>query len=121
MKSHLFPAVALCAALACTFAFSSGCASSPDAAATVSSMDGFGVEVAKVKDSVDRSLASLDKLVASQGADIHADFDAYSKSVAALDKQANVVRKRAEEMKSKGDEFFKEWETPKGMTPERRA
>jgi hypothetical protein len=32
-----------------------------------------------------------------------------------------VVRKRADEMKSKGDEFFKDWEAPKSMTPERRA
>ena len=113
--------VATCIVLAGAFVVSPGCASSPDAKETVDSMGKFGLEVAKVKDSIDHSLKSLETVVASQPADINANVSAYGKSVAALDKQAKVVRERAEEMRSKGDEFFKEWEPPKNVTPERRA
>jgi outer membrane murein-binding lipoprotein Lpp len=84
-------------------------------------MGSFGVDVAKVKDSIDNSIKALETVVGSQPGDINANVDAYSKSVNALDGQAKVVRTRAEEMKSQGDEFFKEWEPPKSVSKERRA
>jgi hypothetical protein len=111
----------MCAVIAGAFAVSPGCASSPpDAEATVDSMGAFGVQVAKVKDSIDSTVKALEAVVGSQPADINANVKAYSKAVAALDGQANVVRARAEEMKAKGNEFFKEWEAPASVTPERR-
>jgi hypothetical protein len=121
MTLHFFRCMALCVAAAGALAFSPGCASSPDAEATVGSMSTFGVEVAKVKDSIDGTLKALEVVVGTQPSDIKANFDAYSNSVKALDKQANVVRQRAIEMKAMGDEFFKEWEAPATVTPERRA
>jgi len=114
--------MATCVVIAGSFAVAPGCASnSPDAKSTVDSMGKFGLEMAKVKDAIDPALAALETVVASQPSDIKAHVDAYGKSVANLDQQANVVRKRAEEMKSQGDRFFKEWEPPKNVTPERRA
>jgi hypothetical protein len=113
--------MAICAVAAGVFAFTSGCKSSPDAGETVESMDTFGVEVVKVKDAIDHTLKSLDTLVATQPSDIRANFESYSSSVAALDHQANVVRERADEMKKMGDDFFKEWEAPEHMSPDRRA
>jgi hypothetical protein len=112
--------VALCFAAVAAFAIPSGCSSTPDAKETVDSMGNFGHEVAKVKDSLDSALAALDGVIGSQPADISANMTVYSKTVSALDAQSKVVKSRAEEMKSKGDEFFKEWE-PVGMTPERRS
>jgi hypothetical protein len=113
--------MAICVVAAGAFAFSSGCASSPEAGETVASMDTFGVEVVKVKDSIDHTLKSLDSLVATQPSDIRANFDAFSSSVTGLDHQANVVRERAEEMKKMGDGFFKEWEATENVSPDRRA
>jgi hypothetical protein len=113
--------VAMFVVVAGAFAVSPGCASSPDAGSTVHSMGEFGLEVAKVKDSIDRTVASLETVVASQPADIVTNVEAYGKTVKSLDGQAKVVRGRAEEMKAKGDEFFKEWEAPANVTPERRA
>ena len=122
MMRLCFPqSVAMLVVLAGAFAVSPGCASSPDAQSTVHSMGEFGSEVAKVKDSIDRTLASLDTVVASQPADIVANVEAYGKSVKSLDGLAKVVKGRAEEMKSKGDEYFKAWEAPADVTPERRA
>ena len=120
MNPRFLRSVAICVAAAGAFDLSSGCASSPDAKETVATMDTFGVQVAKAKDSIDGTLKALDAVVASPAGDIKVNFEAYTKSVAALDKQANVVRKHAEEMKAMGDEFFKEWE-PEKVSPERRA
>lgn len=122
MVCRRFPRlVALSLAVVCAVATHSGCASSPDAKETVDSMGDFGHEVAKVKDSLDSALNALDAVVASQPAEISANVTMYSKTVSALDAQSKVVKSRAEEMRSKGDEFFKEWEAPEGMSPERRA
>jgi hypothetical protein len=106
--------------LAGAFAVSPGCSSSPDAKETVDSMGDFGLEVAKVKDSIDNTTRALETVAGSQPGDINANVEAYSKSVVALDKQAKVVRSRAEEMRSKGDEFFKEWE-PENVSADRRV
>lgn len=84
-------------------------------------MGSFGVEIAKVKDSIDGALRSLETVVGSQPGEINANVSAYGKSVAALEKQSQVVRKRAEEMRSMGDEFFEEWEPSESVSPERRA
>jgi len=121
MNSHLFRSMAFCAVAACAFAATSGCATSADVRATEASMDAFGVEIATVKDSIDGAVHSLETLVGAQASEIRANFDAYTKSLQALDRQARVVRKRAEEMKANGDAFFKDWEQPESVTPERRA
>jgi hypothetical protein len=121
MCRRFSPLIAMCVVVAGAFTVPSGCSSSPSAKETVDSMGNFGLEVAKVKDSIDHSLSALETVVASQPAEINANLTAYSKAVTALDSQAKVVRKRAEEMKSMGDEFFKEWEAPESMSAERRA
>jgi hypothetical protein len=113
--------IAICIAAAGVLAYSPGCKSSPDAKATVGSMSAFGVEVAKIKDSIDGTLAALEGVAATKPADIQANYETYSKSVQALDKQAAVVRRRADEMKAMGNDFFKDWETPDSMSSERRA
>jgi hypothetical protein len=113
--------VALCFAVVGAIAIPSSCSSTPDAKETVDSMGNFGHEVAKVKDSLDSALTALDAVVASKPADISGNVTMYSKTVSALDAQSKVVKSRAEEMKSKGDEFFKDWEAPESMTAERRA
>ncbi len=121
MTVRFFHSMAACIVVAGAFAVSPGCASNADARATVDNMGTFGVDIAKVKTSIDGTVKALEAVVATQPSDIKANFDAYASSVKALDKQANVVRKRADEMKATGDEFFKEWEAPASVSPERRA
>jgi hypothetical protein len=112
---------ATCVVLAGAYAVSPGCSSGPDTKSTVDSMNTFALEVAKAKDTIDSTVTALGTVVASQPDAIKANADAYAKAVAALDEQAKVVRGRSDEMKAKGDEFFKDWEAPATVTPERRA
>ena len=121
MNLSFVRSMAIWIAAAGAFTVPFGCASTPEASETVESMNAFGLQVAKVKDSIDHTLTALDDVVGTEASEIRTNFEAYSKSVAALDKQAEVVSKRAEEMQTMGDEFFEEWETPENMTPERRS
>ena len=114
--------MAVCGVLgAAALSGSAGCSSGPDAQATVDSMGTFGLETAKVKDSIDDTIRALDVLSRAEASDIKVGFDAYAKSLVALDDQAKVVRGHAEEMKASGDAFFKEREASATVSPERRA
>ena len=75
--------LAMCVIIAGAFGASPGCAG-PDTKETVDSMSNFGLEVAKVKDSIDNAIKTLENVVASQPADINANVTAYSNNVAAL-------------------------------------
>lgn len=121
-RSAILSSVVSCL-VAAVLAATVGCSSGPDTAGTVDSMGTFGIETAKVNDGIDQALRSLEELVGTQGDDLKTPFAAYSKSLADLEKQAEVVRERSDEMKAKGDEFFKEWEADASATvdPDRRA
>jgi predicted nucleic acid-binding Zn-ribbon protein len=108
-------------ALAGALAVSIGCSSGPDTKGTVDSMGAFGIEFAKVKDSIDDAVKSLERVVNTQPTELKNNFEAYRKSVKDLEDQSQVVKARADEMKAKGDQFFKDWESSKTVSPERRA
>ena len=114
--------VAFRVAVVAALALSYGCASSgPNAKDTVESMSAFGNETAKAKDTINKTVKSLETLISSQAADIKNNLDAYSKAVTALDGQAKLVKANADKMKANGDLFFKDWEGSETITPERRA
>jgi len=120
--SSYFRSVTACL-VAAALGITTGCSSGPDAKATADSMGTFGVETSKGKDSIDDTLKALDALVGTKGNDIQTPLDAFKKSLTALDEQAKVVRGLADEMKAKGDAFFKAWEEESAATvsADRRA
>ena len=91
-----------------------GCSSGPDAAATAKSMDRFNLETAKANDAIDQSVSTLKTLVQSPGDNLKSSYETFGKSLTALEEQAEVVRARAQEMKVRGEEFFKEWHEGSG-------
>lgn len=123
MKSLLaFRPITFCvAALAGTLAISAGCASGPDTKGTVDSMGNFGIEIAKVKDSIDVTVSALEAVVNTKASDLKTNFETFTKSVNALEDQSKVVRAHADDMRTRGDEFFKEWETSTTVSDARRA
>ena len=116
----LFRSVAACV-VAAALAVATGCSSGPDAKGTVDSMGNLGIEVAKVKDSIDGTIGALETVAGTQAADLKSNSEAFTQSVTALDAQSKVVRGHAEAMKAKGDEFFKAREGSANVSPERRA
>jgi hypothetical protein len=84
-------------------------------------MDSFALELAKVNDSIDGATQALKTLMESSGDNVKSSFNAFSNSVKVVEARASNVRKRAEEMKAQGDEYFKSWESDSGMSKERHA
>lgn len=100
-----------------------GCSSGPDATETIDSLGKFGQETARISDGIDGALKSLDALVGTPGEDLKTPYQAYAKSVDALDEQAKIVKAHAADLQAKGDDFFRAWEADSAetVTPERRA
>jgi len=100
-----------------------GCSSGPDATETIDSLGKFGQETARISDSVESSLKALEALVGTTGEDLKTPYQAYAKSVDALDEQGKVVKTHAADLQAKGNDFFKAWEADAAetVTPERRA
>jgi hypothetical protein len=86
-----------------------GCSSGPDPAATAEAMDRFNLETAKANDAIDQTVSALKALVQTPGDNLKGSYETFGKSLTALEGQAEVVRTRAQEMKERGEEFFKEW------------
>lgn len=70
----------------------------------------FRDEIVDVKKAVDATMAALDKVVAQATTDPRKPFKAFEKSVSNIDSEAAKAKKRAEDMKARGKEFFDKWE-----------
>lgn len=77
---------------------------------TGASIAEFRDEIVKVKKEVDATMVALDKIVTSATTDPRKAFKEFDKSVPRVDDAAKKAKKRAEDMKAKGQEYFKEWE-----------
>jgi hypothetical protein len=70
----------------------------------------FRDEIVDVKKAVDTTMASLDKVVAQATTDPRKAFKAFDSSVPKIDSAAAKAKKRADDMRSRGKEFFDQWE-----------
>jgi phage-related tail protein len=70
----------------------------------------FRDEIVDVKKAVDATLAALDKIVADATVDPRKAFKEFDKSVPRIESEAAKAKKRAEEMKARGKEYFDKWE-----------
>jgi flagellar biosynthesis chaperone FliJ len=67
-------------------------------------------EIIDVKKAVDTAMAALDKIVAQAAADPRKAFKEFDKSVPKIEAAAAKARKRADEMRASGKEYFAAWE-----------
>ncbi len=70
----------------------------------------FGAEILNGKKAVDNTMKALDAIATSANTDPRKAFEEYRKQVANLESTANKVRSRAQDMKAKGQAYFKQWE-----------
>jgi hypothetical protein len=70
----------------------------------------FRDEIVEVKEAVDTTMAALDKIVAQATIDPRKAFKAFDDSVEKIDAAAAKARKRANEMKARGKQYFDKWE-----------
>ena len=77
---------------------------------TGASMAEFRDEILNVKKEVDETVAALDKVVATATTDPRKAFETFDKAVSAVDGASKKAKKRSEDMKAKGQAYFKDWE-----------
>jgi hypothetical protein len=67
-------------------------------------------EVLNVQKAVKETIRSMDQVEVTANTDPRKAFEQFSKSLAALDAAAAKAEKRGQEMKSKGEAYFLQWE-----------
>jgi hypothetical protein len=67
-------------------------------------------EIVDVKKAVDVTMAALDQVVAQAAVDPRKAFKAFDKSVPDIDSAATKARKRADDMRERGKQYFDTWE-----------
>lgn len=77
---------------------------------TGASIAEFRDEIVNVKKEVDGAVAALDKVVTTAATDPRKAFKDFEKALPRVDDAAKKAKKRAEDMKSKGQAYFKDWE-----------
>src|SRR5882672_6383779 len=70
----------------------------------------FRDEIVDVKKAVDTTMAALDKIVAQATVDPRKAFKAFDNSVPKIDSAAAKAKKRADDMKERGKQYFDKWE-----------
>jgi hypothetical protein len=70
----------------------------------------FRDEIVDVKKAVDTTMAALDKIVAQATVDPRKAFKAFDSSVPKIDSAAAKAKKRADDMRERGKEYFDKWE-----------
>src|ERR1044072_5703664 len=70
----------------------------------------FRDDVVDIKNSVDLTMASLDKIVTQAAVDPRKAYKEFEKSIPKLDSAAATARKHSEAMKPKGHAYFEQWE-----------
>lgn len=95
-----------------TAAFLGGCATTgmDRSVKTSNSIRDVDSEIRKMIVQIDVTAASLDSLVSPGQPDLKKSFDTYSKNLKNLDSEGKKVIKRTEEMKTRSNEYFAEWE-----------
>jgi hypothetical protein len=77
---------------------------------TGASIAEFRDEIVNVKKEVDATMVALDKVVTTATTDPRKAFKEFDKAVPRIDDAAKKAKKRAEDMKARGQEYFKQWE-----------
>ena len=77
---------------------------------TGASIAEFRDEILNVKTEVDATMAALDKVVATAATDPRKAFVEFDKAVPRVDDAAKKAKKRAEDIKARGQAYFKDWE-----------
>jgi uncharacterized protein YhaN len=101
-----------------------GCASAgyKQAEKTGAGIAEYREEIFKGKQAIDATMQSLSQVAATANTDPRAAYQQYRKDLANLESATAKVRKRSQELRAKGDAYFKQWqqETATVQNPEIR-
>jgi hypothetical protein len=70
----------------------------------------FRDEIVNIKKEVDNTMSALDKIVTTAATDPRKAFKDFDKAVPKIDDAAKKAKKRSEDIKARGQAYFKDWE-----------
>jgi hypothetical protein len=79
------------------------------ASMTAGSMQQTNAELMKVADQIDVTLAALNDLAENPQSNLKPQYETFAAAVAGLQTQADITKKRAEEMRAQGAAYFDAW------------
>lgn len=74
------------------------------------SISEFRDEIVNVKKETDNTMVALDKIVTTAAIDPRKAFKEFDKAVPRIDDAAKKAKKRSEDIKTRGQAYFKDWE-----------
>lgn len=77
---------------------------------TGAGMAAFREDITNAKKAIDGTMMALSRIAQSANTDPRPAFQQYAKSVANLESAANKAKDRGQEMKGRGEQFFKQWQ-----------
>ena len=77
---------------------------------TGASIAEFRDEIVNIKKEVDAAVVALDKIITTAATDPRKAFKEFDKAVPRVDDAAKKAKKRAEDIKARGEAYFKDWE-----------
>ncbi len=77
---------------------------------TGASIAEFRDEIVNVKKEVDATMTALDKIITTAATDPRKPFKEFDKAVPRIDDAAKKAKKRGEDIKARGQAYFKDWE-----------
>ncbi|MCI0650244.1 MAG: DUF2959 family protein [Planctomycetes bacterium] len=102
----------------CVIAFAaSGCVSPSGqqrAQVTTTEMGAYSTQAATLHKLVDQTVESLNKIVSERATNPRAHYDAFSKSLVAMEQQMGRTASSAKRMNAKGDAYFQTWDLELG-------
>lgn len=108
--SYLFWAALAIAAVQVSTSSTADAAGYKLADKTGASIAEFRDEIVNIKKETDATMTALDKVVTTAASDPRKAFKEFEKAVPRIDDAAKKAKKRAEDIKSRGQAYFKDWE-----------
>jgi len=113
MKTKHIQIITLAATTAAAAVLMTGCGTTAgykQADKTGAGIAEFREEIVNGKAAIDNTVTALDQIAATATTNPREAFGQYSKAVDNLDSAANKAKKQAQDMREKGQAYFKQWE-----------
>lgn len=112
MKLRIPAIVRITSVLIATLSFLSGCATTgmDRATKTTTSMQTVEVDYQQASQQIDATRASLEDLIKPNQPDMKKSFEAYTGHVEKMEKSGRLLDRHTEQMRTRGNEYFIEWE-----------
>jgi hypothetical protein len=116
-KTLMFRSIVMIVGLTCFGLYTHGAESALSGKEAQERMESARDEIAIVRSNIFLTLVELDRVRGERDAQ-HPQFQVFTNQLARMEDLAKAIRKRAEEMRGRGDAYFADWEARTALIPD---